>query len=196
MVSYDTWKTTPPDDGEPVRYEYEVFVGNIGTVTRTDDLDEALADFTGYASASVHGVGRAAGECVTLTDAYYDVLAMYEPPHEDEETGVKTKPTARIHVRNAKAESALGVLRGDGIVVVIDHPSGELAYYTVDVPAVFSVQLAASSMEDAIARMQVLVDKFGVEVSRGEFGGHIASCDIYTQGFPSDKMVKGWEVNG
>lgn len=46
--------------------EYEVIVGNIGTVTRTENEYEALQVFTEYVEQSNHPFGRASGEEVTL----------------------------------------------------------------------------------------------------------------------------------
>ena len=46
--------------------KYEVTVGNIGSVTLTDNEDEAYKDFSTYLEQSKHGRGRASGESVTL----------------------------------------------------------------------------------------------------------------------------------
>ncbi len=45
---------------------YQVIVGNIGTVCDTDNRQEAYRDYNTYCGQSVIGVGRAAGETVTL----------------------------------------------------------------------------------------------------------------------------------
>lgn len=45
---------------------YEVVVGNIGSVYRGSDEDEALANFREYKAQSQEGYGRAAGEPLTL----------------------------------------------------------------------------------------------------------------------------------
>ncbi len=46
--------------------QYQVIVGNIGTVTTTDSKKQALADFASYAEAAKSPYGRASGEEVTL----------------------------------------------------------------------------------------------------------------------------------
>jgi len=45
---------------------YEVIVGNVGTVTRTKSVIEAVDAFSRYVAASKDGRGRCAGENVVL----------------------------------------------------------------------------------------------------------------------------------
>jgi len=46
--------------------EYQVLVGNIGTVVSTDSRIEAMEEFNHYVEASKAPYGRASGEEVTL----------------------------------------------------------------------------------------------------------------------------------
>lgn len=48
--------------------EYEVIVGNIGCVYRGADRSDAFNHYNAYVDLSVDGVGRAAGEPVTLME--------------------------------------------------------------------------------------------------------------------------------
>lgn len=51
----------------PAPRMYAVIVGNIGTVYDGDSRDEATTSYTTYVKQSMDGIGRAAGEPVTLT---------------------------------------------------------------------------------------------------------------------------------
>lgn len=61
---------------------YEVLVGNIGTVLRTDNPDEARETFELYAARSRHGWGSCAHEPVTLRK---DGEPIDEEPGQGEE---------------------------------------------------------------------------------------------------------------
>ena len=46
--------------------QYEVLVGNVGSVYKGNDLDEAIKDFHDYVRMSNEGVGRASYENVSF----------------------------------------------------------------------------------------------------------------------------------
>lgn len=59
-----TGRHHPPED--PNYAQFEVVVGNIGTVYRGPLLKQALEDYAEYKWQSVEGYGRAAGESVVI----------------------------------------------------------------------------------------------------------------------------------
>ncbi len=69
---------------------YEVIVGNIGTTTSTPDYKTALRDFIAYKTNSENGVGREAGENVTLMkdgeilEEYFGALSCEDTCGDDE----------------------------------------------------------------------------------------------------------------
>ena len=66
-----------PEENEP---RYEVLVGNVGCVLRTDDLEVANRLYKGYVEISKHGTGRAGGEEVAILDRLdNEVIRSYEP---------------------------------------------------------------------------------------------------------------------
>ena len=48
--------------------KYSVIAGNIGTVIETDDIEQAMEEFSFYANNSEENIGRVAGETVTLIE--------------------------------------------------------------------------------------------------------------------------------
>ena len=48
---------------------YEVIVGNIGSVTKTEDYDLALRNYNDCIERSIYHQGRAAGEDVFIIDS-------------------------------------------------------------------------------------------------------------------------------
>lgn len=54
------------DNSISLRPKYQVTVGNVGTVLDTDNWTDALHTYSNYRGQSQSGVGRAAGEPVTL----------------------------------------------------------------------------------------------------------------------------------
>ena len=57
---------------------YKVFVGNIGKVFESDSLDRVLAVYHDYREQSRNGIGRAAGENVTV---FKDDILRWEFVH-------------------------------------------------------------------------------------------------------------------
>lgn len=73
-------------DGEgQFQAEYEVMVGNIGSVIRTPDFNEALKVFDEYVQLSESGYGRVGGEDVTLLAEDGEVVKEYFGSLRDEE---------------------------------------------------------------------------------------------------------------
>jgi len=70
--------------------EYEVLVGNIGTVLRTNNLTHAESVFQEYVKMSLGGYGRAAGESVTILrkgEPYKEYQGTVDNPLTKEEAG-------------------------------------------------------------------------------------------------------------
>ena len=63
---------------------YEVIVSNIGKVYEGGFYQSALDDFTVYKNRSLKGIGRAAGESVTLIKDG-EILQEYNPQESEEE---------------------------------------------------------------------------------------------------------------
>lgn len=62
---------------------FQVIVGNIGTVTNTDSLSEALKDYNSCVQNSKDNYGRGGNEPVTLM-ADDDIAKEYYPPETKE----------------------------------------------------------------------------------------------------------------
>ena len=61
------------------KYEYEVIVGNVGSVYIGNKLDDARHVYAHYVDISQSGMGRAAGEWVTIFKCGEPFL-KYNPP--------------------------------------------------------------------------------------------------------------------
>lgn len=67
-----------------MKHFYEVIVGNIGKVHEGGFIDTARAQFAVYKNRSIKGLGRAAGENVTLWKDG-EIIDEYDPSDGDEE---------------------------------------------------------------------------------------------------------------
>lgn len=65
-------------------YHYTVVVGNVGTVYHGQSRSKAVKAFESYTLMSKHGVGRAAGEAVTMM---FEDDVLREHPGVDREGG-------------------------------------------------------------------------------------------------------------
>lgn len=72
------WPTSVPED------QFEVIVGNIGTVYSGTDEQNARRDFEHYVWLSKYPAGRASGEAVVIIKNYRDIIAEYEGENRDE----------------------------------------------------------------------------------------------------------------
>ncbi len=64
--------------------QYQVIVGNIGTVYSGKDYTEAKATYAHYVEQSKAPFGRASGEQVTLLEDD-EIKAEYNPPESDDD---------------------------------------------------------------------------------------------------------------